>query len=65
MTKYLPKFFLFLFPFFAVNAVSIDFDLQFFSIPRTNSRMTICFHGYGGNYCIAKALKDLAVIESL
>lgn len=36
-----------------------DYDLHLFSIPGNNQRTMICFHGYGDNYQIAEALKNL------
>jgi hypothetical protein len=46
------------------NALSFEHDLHLFSIPGTSSRTMICFHGYGGNYQIAKRLKKLGQIEA-
>jgi hypothetical protein len=35
-----------------------DYDLHLFSLPGSNQRTMICFHGYGANYKIAEFLKD-------
>ncbi len=41
-----------------------DYDLHLFSLPGNNERVMICFHGYGDNYKIALALKELNCIEA-
>jgi hypothetical protein len=40
------------------------YDLRLCSIPGTNSRTMICFHGMGGNYQIAQILKNLDLIDA-
>lgn len=51
--------------FFCVgNTAPFDYDLHLFSIPGTNSRTMICFHGYGANYQIAEQLKELQLINA-
>lgn len=44
--------------------MAFDYDLHLTSIPGTNARTMICFHGYGGNYTIADSLKSLGVTKS-
>src|SRR5690348_16319294 len=41
-----------------------DYNLHLFSIPGNNERTMVCMHGYGGNYRIAKTLKDLKMIDA-
>ena len=41
-----------------------DYDLHLFSLPGTNRRTMICFHGYGDNYRIAASLKELYHLET-
>jgi hypothetical protein len=36
-----------------------DYDLHLFSLPGSNKRTMICFHGYGDSYQIAETLKNL------
>ena len=64
MFKHLTNFFHFLSSLWFGNALAFDYDLHLSSIPGTNSRTMICFHGYGGNYKIAETLKNLGMIES-
>jgi len=51
----------FLIPFFGAIAVepSFDHDLHLFSLPGSNRRTMICFHGYGDSYKIAQTVKEL------
>lgn len=42
-----------------------NYDLCVSTIPGTNSRTMICFHGYGGNYHIITELKASGLIDSM
>mgnify|MGYP000034012456 CR=1 FL=1 len=51
-----------LIPFLGFTAAEehpFGFDLHLFSLPGSNARTMICFHGYGDNYQIAETLKNL------
>ena len=61
---FLVKFFSFLSLLFMGNAAPFEHDLHLFSIPGTNCRTMICFHGYGANYKIAEDLKNLGLIDA-
>lgn len=52
---------LLLIPFFGIFAMehSFNYDLHLFSLPGSNGRTMICFHGYGDNYKIAETLKTI------
>ncbi len=41
-----------------------DYNLRMHSIPGNSGRTMVCMHGYGGNYRIAKTLKDLHVTDA-
>lgn len=41
-----------------------DYDLHLFSLPGSNERTMICFHGYGDSYQIAEALKRLYQLKA-
>ncbi|MFI5334085.1 MAG: effector binding domain-containing protein [Chlamydiales bacterium] len=41
-----------------------DYNLHLCSFPGSNGRTMVCMHGYGGNYRIAKILKDLGVTDA-
>lgn len=61
----LAKFFCFVLSILCVKEVApFDYDLHLFSIPGTSSRTMICFHGYGSNYQVAEALKNLKIIDA-
>ncbi len=55
--------FIFLFiPFLGFSGAAeypFGYDLHLFSLPGSNQRTIVCFHGYGDNYQIAEILKDL------
>lgn len=41
-----------------------DYDLHISSLPGTNHRLMVCFHGYGDNYEMASSLKKNIEIEA-
>lgn len=45
--------------FTGVTEPPFDYDLHLFSLPGSNARTMICFHGYGDSYRIAETLKNL------
>lgn len=44
---------------FAEAKCPFSYDLHLYSLPGSNQRTIICFHGYGDNYQIADVLKSL------
>lgn len=44
---------------FAEAECPFSYDLHLYSLPGSNQRTIICFHGYGDNYQVADVLKSL------
>jgi len=64
MKKFILSFFAPFLSFAQFAQTPFDYDLHLFSIPGTNGRTMICFHGYGANYQIAQSLKDFCHVDS-
>jgi hypothetical protein len=50
--------------FFRATDSPFDHDLHLFSLPGSNGRTMICFHGYGESHQIAKTLKNLYQLKT-
>ncbi len=48
----------------AQKPYSFDYDLHLVSLPGTNDRTLICFHGYGGSHKIAQTIQSHGLADS-